>query len=455
MKKKIIISIIIVLVIICVFIFFFLFNKEKYMKISLDINPSIELYLNKDNIVKDIKSINNDGKDLISNDLIDKEINDVINKLTDNIIDKGYIDNDHVSILLYADKDIEKEEIINEFEKAFNDKDLRLDLIVIEEIKEEDKDLAKKYHISEAKANYLNNIKKNNENIDLNEIKDKSINELRETKETGKYCDSGYTLRGDFCERDKASHEARKSLVCPEGYVDNNNNCYKEGSSKETDKLICTSGFTLINNECINESIIEREPVYHCDKGELLRKGDVNPVGSKDNDKMYCVDKSTGKPPTLRCLRNPGHIMINGKCYNGPAPTIKGGCPNGDTLRGGKCYSLDNEDQYVCPSGNIYEKSKGTYVTLCPDTFTYINPTITGYKCPDGYTEQDKKCYRKEVVDPMREKICLEGKLIKDRGRCITDETTKMVDGYVCDNPNERLEGSKCIETERVPAKSK
>ena len=54
MKKKIIIPIVILLIIVIALLYFFLFNKEQYMKLSLDINPSIELYLDKNYIVKDI-----------------------------------------------------------------------------------------------------------------------------------------------------------------------------------------------------------------------------------------------------------------------------------------------------------------------------------------------------------------------------------------------------------------
>ena len=87
--------------------------------------------------------------------------------------------------------------------------------------------------------------------------------------------------------------------------------------------------------------------------------------------------------------------MIGGKCANGPAPLINGGCPNGDTVINGGCYTIDDEDQWVCPNGSIYEKSKGTYVDLCPDTFTYREPEIKGYSCNEEFKFVDNKCKKK------------------------------------------------------------
>ena len=78
MKKKI--TIFILLIGILLFIKF-VFFKEKYSTITLDINPSIELKVNKKDIVVKIKALNEDANELISNDLKNKNIDEVITNM--------------------------------------------------------------------------------------------------------------------------------------------------------------------------------------------------------------------------------------------------------------------------------------------------------------------------------------------------------------------------------------
>ncbi len=455
MKKKLIIPIIIFLLLIIVgVVCYFVFKDNTKAIITLDINPSIELKIDTDDKITSIKALNDDGKDIVDDSLIGKTLDDALTTITDNIVDKDYMGDDGATIIMHTEGKIDNKKVEDIIHQKFDGRKIHVEVITIEKITKEDEELAKKYNISPAKASYINTIAKENKEIPVEDIINKPVDELKETKETGKYCDKGYTLRGDFCEKESNRYEASTGNVCPDWYVEYKGKCYQEVPFEETDKLVCNNGFNLEGEECVREETINAEAQYHCDKGELMRKGDVYVIGSKDNDKMYCVDKSTGKKPTLRCLLNSGHIMINGKCYNGPAPTINGGCPNGDTLRGGWCYSLDNEDQWQCPNGFIYEKSKGTYVELCPDTFTYIEPTITGYKCPDGYTLNDKKCIKRETEKAQKERVCPDGYKMIEFDRCINDKTADKVSGYYCTGEG-RLENNVCVVYESIPAKQK
>ena len=232
-----------------------------------------------------------------------------------------------------------------------------------------------------------------------------------------------------------------------------NNKCYEETAVLETGKLICDSEYVLKDKKCIKEEVIAAEPNYICQTGELHKLGDFFPEGDVNHEEVYCVDKTNAKAPTLRCLTH-NHTMINGKCANGPKPTINGGCIEGDYLVNGGCYDIDNEDQWVCPDGRIYEKSKGTYVELCPDTFKYTKPTTNGYKCNEGFKLKDNKCVRTEKIDPHHERYCPDGYSLINNDKCINySNIANKQDGYVCPKDTMKLRGNKCIDYEMIEAK--
>lgn len=442
--KKIIIAFVIFLIL--TITGFIIWSNRTVSKITLDINPSIEINLKKGNKVKSVVALNDDAKELINEDFKGKELDKVVDTIANKITESDYAKEKYMVILLHSEGNVDNKNIEVIIRNNFDEKNIGLDIVVIENITKEDKKLAKKYNISPTKAAYINSVLEEQENVPIDSIVNKSITELGETKNTGKYCPSDYKLEGDFCIKAIGTTDATPGDVCKNGYYEYEGKCYLETPFEETDKLVCNNEFKLVDNNCVKTETINANPEYKCDKGELMRKGDVNPIGSADNDKMYCIDKSTGKAPTLRCLIG-NHIIINGKCYVGPAPTINGGCPNNDTLVNGGCYSLDPGDQWQCPNGAIYEKSKDTYIDLCPDTFTYINPTITGYTCPEEkYTLKDKKCIFEEIEPAEKERICPTGYTKVDYDRCIDkNKIEPKISGYICDGKDVRVEGNKCV----------
>ena len=462
----------------------YIWDNRVISTINIDINPSFQINLMKNNKIKNIKAYNKDAKDIISNNLYNKTLDEFFNELADKLIDKNIVEDNNVTILLYSSGNINenyygkdifasegpyagnahyyrylmkfqefRKEILEKFIESFNNKEINIELIIIDKISKEDKELAKKYNISVSKASYINSIIKNNKEIKVDNLINREVKELINTKQSGNYCDNGYILEGDFCLKEIEIKEASFGKVCPNNYYEYNGKCYYEEPYIEGNNYVCNDEFKLDNDKCIRTEIIDSKVEYKCDKGELMKKGDVSPIGSSDKEKYYCIDKSTGVAPTLRCMIGP-HIVMNGRCYVGPAPTINGGCPNGDSLVNGGCYSLDPEDQWQCPNGSIYEKSKGTYVDLCPDTFTYIEPTITGYTCQDGYDLKDNKCIKEEVVKAEKERYCPNGYTKVDYDRCINlNNTTDYLDGYKCNYENSRLKGNKCYIYEFIEAK--
>lgn len=450
MNKKLIIPIICISIIIIGIIGFILWNNRTVSTIILDINPSVKISLKKDGKVKKVEALNDDAKEIISDDLKGKTLDDTLDVITKNVVEKGFVEENQVIVIVHTEGKTNNEEVKTKLSEKFNGNQIHAEIIEVEKVTKEDEKLAKKYGISPSKASYINSV----DNIPVESLVEKEVSEIKETKETGYYCDNGYNLEGGNCVKELGRKAALNGTICPNGFIDENGTCYEEVPVEETDKLLCNEDFKLENDKCVRILTEDAQVEYSCEKGELMKKGDVNPIGASDNDKYYCVDKSTGKPPTLRCLTNPGHIMIAGKCYNGPAPLINGGCPNGDTVMNGGCYSLDNEDQWVCPSGNIYEKSKGTYVELCPDTFTYITPNIKGYSCSEGFKLEDNKCVKNEEMPAEKERVCKTGYTLVDNSRCMNyKKTADKFSGYYCEDQRATLVNNTCIIYEIIEAK--
>lgn len=195
-KKKLLISGVVLLVILLVVIIIFVFIKNKNNKVTekvkfdtkvvssltMDINPSIKLELNKDDKVVNVYALNEDAKDIISNDYKEKSIGDVIKNITDNLVAKEYFKED-TTIIINVTGSIKsetvKEIIVNE--AKINDVNVN---ILEPNITESGKKLAEELGITEAKASYLEEVISKNPNVKIDDIKDKSVSEIENiTKE--------------------------------------------------------------------------------------------------------------------------------------------------------------------------------------------------------------------------------------------------------------------------------
>lgn len=151
--------------------------------ITLDINPSIKLELDKDNKVINMIALNEDAKDIVLSDYEGNSLESVINEVTNKLIEKGYA-HDKLVILVGTSGTITSNEV-----KDLIDKKLTTDNIdysvMIPEISDTSSKLAKEYNITESKAAYLEEVIKNNSNLKIEDIKDMSINDIvNKTNET-------------------------------------------------------------------------------------------------------------------------------------------------------------------------------------------------------------------------------------------------------------------------------
>ena len=185
-KKKIIPIFIIIVIGVIGFIFW---NNKTISTITLDINPSIEINLKRNNKVKSVVALNDDAKDIINNDLFGKSLKDALKIITDKVIEKGYAPEGYVDILIYTKDGALSENVSNELSKNFGMKRIGTDIIIVKKVTKEDEMLAQKYNITPAKAAYINTVTKEIENITIEDLVSKPVRELKETKQTGKYCE--------------------------------------------------------------------------------------------------------------------------------------------------------------------------------------------------------------------------------------------------------------------------
>ena len=437
-----ILSVLSILVVAVELIFFSPFSKkDEYSTIYLEINPSIEIKVDKNENVVSVKALNDDAKEIVDSSLEGKPIDELFKDLSNKIVDMGYSKDNQVTMLIHTTGSLDSEEVINKIRNDFQDKDLYADIIVINNISSEDEEFAKTHNISPYKAAYLNSIKEEKENINIEELVDKPIREIQQTKETGNTCDDGYTLEGDLCLKEIERIEAKSGSVCPSHFMDYNGKCYEETPYLEKDNDICNDNFTLVNGKCINKITDVAEGV--CNNGSYDSGKDVC------HENVYIGD-------AYEFCRDSGRTLYEHKCL-ATKPTINGGCLNGDMLYNGKCVNTRNDyyaSEWMCPNGQINSTDKGTLIF--PDNKCYEEQEVkpTAYKCNEDFTLENKTCVREESHDPQKERYCPNGFTMVPYDRCINLNNQKDYEtGFVCDKENSRLEGNVCVVYEIVDAK--
>ncbi len=174
------------------------FSYSKFYQVDsivqLDVNPSIELKVSKDEKVLDAVAKNNDAKEVLEDmDLENVDIDVALNAIIGSLVTKGYIDDLSNSILISVEnKDHEKGEQLRQklSEKISsilgNDK---INGSVLSQTLDKDKkaeDLANKYGISLGKAKLILDVLDSNSLLKETDLVDLSINELNVLSESNK-----------------------------------------------------------------------------------------------------------------------------------------------------------------------------------------------------------------------------------------------------------------------------
>ena len=187
MKKKIIIGVSILVILIIGVVLYFLLNKkentnqpiEKFddvaiYTITLDINPSIKIELNKDKKVINVIALNDDAKEIINEDFKGKTFEEEIEILSVNLNNKHLLED---ATIIVSSENIDEEELKSVINNSFQTKSITYDLI-IPKITETAKENANKYNISEGKAAYLESIINENPKLNIEDIATSSVKEI-------------------------------------------------------------------------------------------------------------------------------------------------------------------------------------------------------------------------------------------------------------------------------------
>ncbi len=187
MKKAIAVAAAFALVITGAFaVNYFRMVNEVISVVSLDVNPGIEIQLKKDNVVKEVIALNEDGKKIVDNmDFEGSKLEVALNALVGSMVKNGYLSDMANSILVSVEgkdeaKNTELQNRISaEIEKILGGSNLNgavLSQTVIEN--DELKNLADTYGISLGKARLISEIAKKNTQYKVEDLAGLTINEL-------------------------------------------------------------------------------------------------------------------------------------------------------------------------------------------------------------------------------------------------------------------------------------
>lgn len=437
MKKFIFGGVILIIVVACLFIF----RNDESTIITLDINPSIELKLTKNERIKEVRALNEDAKKIIVDDLKGMTLDGAFKIIGEQLVKYDFVQPDNeVDIILYSSGVVSSNTVKEELWTALDNLRVPSNIIVIDNITEKDSKLAKEKGITEGKAAYLNSLIKDKD-ISVDSLLDKSIEELEEVKLVGLYCDTGYTLNDKYCLKEIGRENPVDGRVCPENYIDSNGTCYRSGNFIEVDEDTCYDGFVLSEGKCVRTSTYKAEGI--CESGEYNSNEDAC------RTLIYAGD-------AYEFCRDPGRTLYDHKCL-ATKPTINGGCLNGDMLYKGKCVNTRNDyyaAEWKCKDGRVISNADGSLLYEDHKCYNEGKVKPTSYKCHDDYILDGKTCVLTETHPVEKVRKCETGYIIDRYGNCINLKDKKpFVDGNVCEKPNTKLINDECVIYDITPAK--
>ena len=170
-------------------------------RVSLDVNPSIEIDLNRNNKVINAVANNADGEAILDGmDLKGSDIKVTLNALIGSMVRQGYLSEIKNSILLSVDSDSEdtakvlEEELLKELENILGSNSFESSVLA-QTVNDDTRleNLAKKYNISLGKAQLIQIVMQESPTYKFEDLAKLSINELNLLK---KSANSNITVKG-------------------------------------------------------------------------------------------------------------------------------------------------------------------------------------------------------------------------------------------------------------------
>lgn len=166
----------------------FAFHKENrvFATVGVDVNPSLELNIDTDKKVVDVNTINEDGQKILGDmDLEGSDVNVAMNALVGSMLKQGYIDELKNSLLISvagaSQEENEKlrQQLSEDIDRLLKGNQIN-GSIVSQTLMDDDhiEELAIKYHISQGKAEIIEDLIEKNPRYTFEELKDLSVNDL-------------------------------------------------------------------------------------------------------------------------------------------------------------------------------------------------------------------------------------------------------------------------------------
>ena len=420
-------------------------------KVTIDINPSIEIEV-KDGKVEKINDRADDPSGLVNSSMEGKKLEKVFEEIVSNAKDKSYIQSGELFVILGFEDESgntnDRLSVEDLFRKACKEKDVHV-MLIVPEITEEARHEAEGRGVSPAKAAYILELLKENDQLHFDDLKNKSASELIEIQDTGMYCRGGYTLNSGKCERVVKEEDPQEGKTCPEKYEQIKGKCYRI-SDTMTHEPYCKDGMELKDNKCVGTEEVAATPSkYTCSKGTAMTRYEAGLTGKNDGDAkdIVCVDTSNATHPMSPCEAGKAgdgteYLESGGKCYWHRAGLLPEGCP-GKIKVGDACWD-DGSNVLIC-KGARDGKQYSSRSEYCEGSVKYTKPTVSEYKCESGYTLDGKKCIKEITKDPSLKVACGKGLTSYQDRACIDyNDTADFVTGYTCTG-GAKLENNKCV----------
>ena len=139
--------------------------------VVLDINPVIELTLNENYYLVEMKALDEDAKRVVDENFKGKDFDETIDFIRDRLGEENFIpvDDDLFIILCSPNNNVDLSRIEEKVRGSFSSKDIRIDITRVDKVNDDDKKLAKEKNISVCKAAYINSIREENNDVGMSD----------------------------------------------------------------------------------------------------------------------------------------------------------------------------------------------------------------------------------------------------------------------------------------------
>lgn len=364
--------------------------------IGIDVNPSVELSVNKKNKVLEAKALNEDGESIMQDmDLKGVDLNTAVNAVIGSMVTHGYLNQlDNAILVTVSNDSISKAQglryaVVNDIRNTLEEKQLKA-VVYDQQVMEEDevKQLAEEYKISYGKAYFLRELILQNNSLSMEDMKalaPLTMEEIAKVITERSYAVSGKTDAGE--ETIPAQTTQVATATVPETIA--------ESSAAEESSTAASSSETT--SQATQATQTQPTATEATTVGETTSEADVV---TTENVKIDYVDYDNGV------------VMVYFKTkvkWKNPTVSVK----DGD----GKTYSakVGDTDSYSCEI-HVTGLEGGTEYTF---TLGGISPKIgkqttvkgifetpvigDGNADPDTTEEESEETKQTEQTDPAKE----------------------------------------------------